>query len=64
MTREQAYKRWRAITTINNNISKLEDDYLLLIADKVLELRYEQENIIKYAFEHRDEILKELKAGK
>ena len=36
MTREQLYKRWRAITTVKNNIDKLEDDYLFLIADKVL----------------------------
>lgn len=64
MTREQLYKRWRAITTITNNIDKLEDDYLFLIADKVLELRREQESIIKYAFEHKDEILKELEEKK
>lgn len=30
MTREQAYKRWRAITTVKNNIDKLDDDYLFL----------------------------------
>lgn len=64
MTREQLYKRWRAITTIKNNIDELEDDYLFLIADKVLELRCEQESIIKYAFEHKDEILKELEEKK
>ena len=64
MTREQLYKRWRAITTIKNNIDKLEDDYLFLIADKVLKLRREQESIIKYAFEHKDEILKELEEKK
>ena len=64
MTREQAYKRWRAITTVKNNIDKLEDDYLFLIADKVLELMFEQESIIKYAFEHKDEILKELEEKK
>ena len=61
MTREQLYKRWRAITTIKNNIDKLENDYLFLIADKVLELRSEQESIINYAFENKDKILKELK---
>ena len=64
MTREQLYKRWRAIITIKNNIDELEDDYLFLIADKVLELRREQESIIKYAFEHKDEILKELEEKK
>ena len=30
MTIEQAYKRWRAITTVKNNIDKLDDDYLFL----------------------------------
>ena len=60
MTRERLYKRWRAITTVKNNIDKLEDDYLFLIADKVLELRSEQESIIKYAFEHKDKILREM----
>ena len=64
MTREQAYKRWRAITTVKNNIDKLEDDYVFFIADKVLELMFEQESIIKYAFEHKDEILKELEEKK
>jgi len=61
MIKEQSYKRWRAITTVKNNIDKLEDDYLFLIADKVLELRCEQESIIKYAFEHKDKILREMK---
>jgi hypothetical protein len=61
MAREQSYKRWRAITTIKNNIDMLEDDYLFFIANKVLELRCEQESIIKYAFENKDKILKELK---
>ena len=64
MTREQAYKRWRAITTVKNNIDKLEDDYLFLIADKVLELMFEQGSIIKYAFEHKDEILREMRGAK
>ena len=64
MTREQLYKRWRAITTVKNNIDKLEDDYLFLIADKVLELRHEQESIIKYAFEHKDKILREMRRAK
>ena len=63
MTREQLYKRWRAITTIKNNIDKLEDDYLFLIADKVLELTFEQESIIKYAFEQKDEILREMRGA-
>jgi hypothetical protein len=63
MTREQLYKRWRAITTVKNSIDKLEDDYLFLIADKVLELRYEQESIIKYAFEHKDKILREMRGA-
>ena len=58
MTRDQLYKRWRAITTIKNNIDMLEDEYLFFIADKILELRCEQESIIKYAFEHKDKILK------
>lgn len=35
MTREQLYKRWRAITTIKNNIDMLEDEYLFFIADKI-----------------------------
>ena len=63
MTREQAYKRWRAITTVKNNIDKLEDDYVFFIADKVLELMFEQESIIKYAFEHKDEILREMRGA-
>ena len=64
MTREQAYKRWRAITTVKNNIDKLDDDYLFLIADKVLELMFEQESIIKYAFEHKYKILREMRGAK
>ena len=63
MTREQAYKRWRAITTVKNNIDKLEDDYVFFIADKVLELMFEQESIIKYAFEHKDERLREMRGA-
>ena len=63
MTRERLYKRWRAITTVKNNIDKLEDDYLFLIADKVLELRCEQESIIKYAFENKDKILREMRGA-
>lgn len=63
MTREQAYKRWRAITTVKNNIDKLEDDYLFFIADKILELMFEQESIIKYAFEHKGKILREMRGA-
>ena len=63
MTREQAYKRWRAITTVKNNIDKLEDDYVFFIADKVLELMLEQESIIKYAFEHKDKILRKMRGA-
>ena len=52
------FSRRQALGIIYSNIKNLNDDYLSLVANKVLELKSEQEynRATRYVMEHREEL--------
>lgn len=53
-----SFNRRQALGIIYSNIKNLNDDYLNLVANKVLELKSKQEynRVTRYTMEHREEL--------
>ena len=61
-----SFNRRQALGIIYSNIKNLNDDYLSLVANKVLELKSKQEynRATRYVMEHREELWKKRKGAK
>jgi hypothetical protein len=61
-----SFNRHQALGIIYSNIKNLNDDYLSLVANKVLELKSEQEynRATRYVMEHREELWQKRKGVK
>lgn len=61
-----SFNRRQALGIIYSNIKNLNDDYLNLVANKVLELKSKQEynRVTRYATEHREELWQKRKGAK
>ena len=59
----RSFNRRQALGIIYSNIKNLNDDYLSLVANKVLELKSKQEynRATRYTMEHREELWKKRK---
>ena len=60
------FNRRQALGIIYSNIKNLNDDYLSLVANKVLELKSKQEynRATRYTMEHREELWQKRKGVK
>ncbi|AYA98876.1 hypothetical protein D4A81_02400 [Lachnoanaerobaculum umeaense] len=61
-----SFNRHQALGIIYSNIKNLNDDYLSLVANKVLELKSEQEynRATRYVMKHREELWQKRKGVK